>query len=53
MIIPTEYSVGRVVEAIKGNTNKSPEEKFGFLGKLYWNNKGIGGGKIILFPQWE
>jgi len=43
MIIPAKYSVARVVETIKGNTNKSPGEKFGFLSKLYWNNKGIGG----------
>lgn len=43
MIIPAKYSVGGVVETIKGNTNKSPGEKFGFLSKLYWNNKGIWG----------
>ena len=43
MIMPTEYSVGRAVEAIKANTNESSEEKFGFLSKLCWDNKGIGG----------
>ncbi len=43
MIIPAKYSVGRVVETTKGNTNRSRGEKFGFLSKLYWDNKGIGG----------
>jgi len=41
MIIPPKYSVSKVVETIKKNTSRHLSLKFRFLGKVYWDKKGI------------
>ena len=43
MIIPPKYAVSKVVETIKKNTSRSLREKFRFLDKVYWDDKGIWG----------
>ena len=43
MIIPPKYAVSEVVETIKKNTSRSLREKFRFLDRVYWDNKGIWG----------
>ena len=43
MVIPPKYSVSKVVETIKKNTSRALRQKFGFLRKVYWDNKGIWG----------
>jgi len=43
MIIPPKYTVSKAVETIKKNTSRSLREKFRFLDKVYWNDKGIWG----------
>ena len=43
MIIPPKYSVSKVIETIKKNTSRALREKFRFLKKVYWDNKGIWG----------
>ena len=43
MIIPPKYAVSKVVETIKKNISKSLREKFRFLDKVYWDDKGIWG----------
>jgi len=42
MIIPPKYAVSKVVETIKKSTSRSLQEKFRFLDKVYWDDKGIG-----------
>ncbi len=41
MIIPPKYAIGQVVSTIKSNTSKSLKNKFSFLKKVYWDDKGI------------
>jgi len=41
MIIPPKYAISKVVETIKSNTGRSLKNKFKFLKKVYWDNKGI------------
>ena len=41
MIIPPKYTISKVVETIKSNTGRSLKNKFKFLKKAYWDNKGI------------
>jgi putative transposase len=43
MIIPPKYAVSKVVKTIKKNTSRSLREKFRFLDKVYWDDKGIWG----------
>ena len=43
MIIPPKYAVSKVVETIKKKTSRSLREKFRFLDKVYWDDKGIWG----------
>jgi len=43
MIIPPKCTVSKAVETIKKNTSRSLQEKFRFLDKVYWNDKGIWG----------
>ena len=43
MVIPPKYAVSKVVETIKKNTSRLLREKFHFLGKVYWDDKGIWG----------
>jgi REP element-mobilizing transposase RayT len=43
MIIPPRYSVSKVVETIKKNTSRALRQKFVFLKKVYWDDKGIWG----------
>ena len=40
-LIPPKYAVSKVVEAIKSNTSRALKQKFNFLHKVYWDNKGI------------
>jgi putative transposase len=41
MIIPPKYSVSEVVNALKANTSRAIKEKFEFLKKVYWDERGI------------
>jgi len=41
MLIPHKYAVSKAVEAIKSNTSRAPKQKFTFLQKVYWDDKGI------------
>ena len=41
MIIPPKYAISKVVETIKTNTSKKLKDKFPFLKKVYWDNRGI------------
>jgi putative transposase len=41
MLIPPKYAVSKVVEIIKSNTSRALKEKFTFLQKVYWDDKGI------------
>ncbi len=43
MIIPPKYSVSKVVETIKTNTSRAIRSRFGFLDKVYWDDRGVGG----------
>ena len=43
IVIPSKYSVSTAVETMKKNTSRSLREKFGFLHKVYWDEKGIWG----------
>ena len=44
MIIPPKYAVARVVEVLKSVTSRRLKEDFPhFLGKVYWDGKGIWG----------
>jgi len=43
MAVPLKYSVSKVVGTIKTNTSKLLREKFTFLDKVYWDDKGIWG----------
>lgn len=43
MVIPPKYSVSEVVDIIKTNTIGAMKAKFGFLSKIYWDNRGIWG----------
>ena len=40
MVIPPKYSVSKVVETIKKNTSRALSEKFAFLKKVYWDERG-------------
>ena len=50
MVIPPKYSVSEAVEIIKKNASRALREKFSFLNKVYWDNKGVWG-KVILNPE--
>jgi len=41
MLIPPKYAVSKVVETIKSNTSRALKQKFTFLQKVYWDDKGI------------
>ena len=42
MVIPTKYSVSKVVDIMKANTSRALREKFShFLKKVYWDSGGI------------
>ena len=41
MIIPPKYSVSQVVDVIKTNTSRALRNKFRFLQKVYWDDRGI------------
>jgi putative transposase len=41
MLIPPRYAVSKVVEAIKSNASRALKQKFVFLHKVYWDDKGI------------
>lgn len=41
MVIPPKYAVSKVVETIKKNTSRSLRQKFKFLEKVYWDDRGI------------
>jgi len=43
MVIPPKYSVSKAVETIKKNTSRALRQKFRFLKRMYWDNKGIWG----------
>ena len=43
IVIPPKYAVSKVVDIIKTNTSKALKAKFGFLGKGYWDKRGIWG----------
>jgi len=40
MLIPPKYAVSKVVETIKSNTSRALKQKFTFLQKVYWDDKG-------------
>jgi len=41
MVVPPKYSVSILVGTIKTNTSKLLGEKFSFLDKVYWDDKGM------------
>ncbi len=41
ILIPPKYAVIKAVEAIKSNTSRALKQKFNFLRKVYWDDKGI------------
>jgi len=41
MLIPPKYAVSKVEETIKSNTSKALRQKYAFLQKVYWDDKGI------------
>ena len=41
MLIPPKYAVSKAVEIIKSNTSRALKQKFTFLQKVYWDEKGI------------
>jgi putative transposase len=41
MLIPPKYAVSKVVEVIKSNTIRALKQKFSFLKKVYWDDKGV------------
>ena len=43
MVIPPKYAVSEVVDIIKANTSRALREKFGFLSRVYWDNRGVWG----------
>jgi len=41
MLIPHKYAVSKAVEVIKSNTSIALKQKFSFLQKVYWDEKGV------------
>ena len=41
MLIPPKYAVSKVVETIKSNTSRAMKQKYTFLEKVYWDDKGV------------
>ena len=41
MVIPPKYAVAEVVETLTKNTSRALCEKFHFLKKVYWDNRGM------------
>ncbi len=42
--IPPRYSISKVVNLLKSNTDRAMREKFPFLKNIYWGNNGIWSG---------
>ena len=48
MVIPPKYAVSEVVDIIKTNTSRALKAKFGFLSKVYWDERGIWGKEFFV-----